>query len=77
MSSDKAVLKNNKNELYMGHPKSSPIDKNFVLPTIRTKRKPGFRVFDHADSKSESWHRAKKVRGVFAKQIDLRTFFHS
>ena len=32
-------------------------------------------VFDYGDSKSESWHRAKKIREVFGLQIASRTFF--
>ena len=34
-------------------------------------------VFDNADFKSKSWHRAKKIRSVYSQQIDLHTFLRS
>ena len=32
-------------------------------------------VFDHGDSKSESWHRAKKIREVFMVNKSARAHF--
>ena len=47
----------------------------FVLPTISVLNKIlASDVFNYGDYKSESWHRAKKIREVFMVKISPRTF---
>ena len=38
---------------------------NTVLPTISDRKYFGSRRFNYTDSKSKSWHSAKKMREVF------------
>ena len=52
--------------------KDKRFDKIFVLAKLVLNKILAPDVFDYGDSKSESWHRARKIR---EEKFSLRTFF--